>query len=236
MSLSSIVEVKPRKGYGESFVSFETMVDSDDAPVGPTPQELAEKKLEQVKAETVQLVAAANAKVEQIKKEAYAAGFAQGESEGRKAGQASFDEKIRLIAEQIVLLSGERQQVQKEYEADALTLIRVMVDKLTNHEVSVNPKVIEACLAKVMTYVIGQSKVVVHLNPEDFLTIKDVVMENPLFLEGAGRVELMEDLAISQGGCLLKTAFGEIDATLEHCKEQLDQAVAQAFLASLAEE
>ncbi len=234
--MSSIIEVKPKGGDGEDFVSFETMVETGDEPVGPTPLEIAEQQLCRVKQETTELVATTNADVERIRKEAYDAGFAEGEAEGRKVGQAAFDEKIALIAEQIITLADERQQVQQRYEADILTLVRSMVEKLVNHEVSVNPKVIEACLAKAMTYVVGQSKVMVHLNPDDFLIIKDVVMENPLFLKGAGRVELMEDLAISQGGCLLTTDFGEIDATLEHCKSHLDKAVGQAFLAALSEE
>ncbi len=236
MSLSSIVEVKPPKGGEQDFVSYETLVNGEEeAAAGPTPLELAQAELVRVQDEATQLVVEAEAKVEQIKKEAYDAGFAKGEEAGRLAGQAAFDEKLTALAEQIVKLAGEQSRVQKENEAELLLLIRAMVDKLVNHEVSVNHKVIEACLAKAMSYVVGQSKVVVHLNPEDFLTIKDVVMENPLFLEGAGRVELMEDLAVNQGGCLLKTAFGEIDATLDQRRLKLEQIVEQAFLSALSE-
>jgi flagellar assembly protein FliH len=235
MSLSSIVEIKPPKNDGRDFVSFETMVGEDDVAAGPTPLEVAQSELEEVQAECERLVADANAKVERIKKEAHDQGFAQGEAAGKAAGEASYDEKLALLARQVVALSNEQKRVYQENEAQLLPLIRAMVEKLVNHEVSVNHKVIETCLAKAMEVVVGQSKVVVHLNPDDFLTIKDVVMEDPLFLEGAGRVELMEDLAVSQGGCLLVTEFGEIDATLDHRKAQLDQAVEQAFLAALAE-
>lgn len=235
MSLSSIVEVKPPKNDGRDFVSFETMVGDNDVAAGPTPLEVAQSELEEVQAECERLLAEANAEVERIKKEAHDQGFAQGEQEGLKTGEASFNAKLATLADQIAALAKEQERVYQENEAQLLPLIRAMVEKLVNHEVSVNHKVIEACLAKAMDAVVGQSKVVVHLNPDDFLTIKDVVMENPLFLEGAGRVELMEDLAVSQGGCLLVTEFGEIDATLEHRKAKLDQAVEQAFLAALSE-
>lgn len=233
--MSSIVEVKPPKNDGRDFVSFEAMVGTKEEAEGPTPLEVAQAELERVQAETAAMVAAAKGEVEQIKQEAYDLGFAKGQEEGKLAGQASFDGQVATLAKQIVEFATEQERVLKENEAELLSLIRAMVDKLVNHEVSVNHKVIEACLAKAMGYVVGQSKVVVHLNPEDFLTIKDVVMENPLFLEGAGRVELMEDLAVNQGGCVLKTAFGEIDATLESCREKLDHAVEQAFLAALSE-
>ncbi len=233
--MSSIVEMKDLIGDDTHFVSFESLVEGGEETVEPTPLELAQTELQRVQDETAQLIAKARAEVEQIKKEAHDAGFAKGEEEGLRAGKAVFDEKVAAMAQQILLLAGERERVQKENEAELLTLIRAMVAKLVNHEVSVNHKVIEKCLANAMTYVVGQSKVIVHLNPEDFLTIKDVVMEDPLFLKGAGRVELMEDLAVNQGGCLLTTEFGEIDATLDNCRDKLDRAVEQSFLAAFSE-
>ncbi len=235
MNLSSIIEIKEFKGSDSGFVSYESQFDSVEEVAGPTAIELAEDELQRVKRETAELIVSAKNEVEQIKKDAYEAGFSQGEAEGRTVGQGNFDEKIKQVAGQIIKLAGEQERINHENEASLLALINAMVDKLVHHEVSVNHKVIENCLTKAMTYVVGQSKVVVHLNPEDFLIIKDVVLENPLFLEGAGRVELVEDLTVSLGGCLLKTEFGEIDATLENCREQLDQAVEQAFLAALAE-
>lgn len=233
--MSSIIEVKPPKDDDRHFVSFETMVGTEEESVGPSPLELAQAEFERVEAETARLLAQTKAEVEQIKKEAYDLGFAQGQEEGLKVGQGAFAEKLAGLGEQIVGFAGELERLLRDNEAELLTLIRAMVEKLVNHEVSVNHKVIERCLAKAMTYVVGQSKVVVHLNPEDFLTIKEVVMENPLFIDSSGRVELMEDLAVSQGGCLLVTAFGEIDATLENRKAKIDLAVEQAFLAALAE-
>ncbi len=233
--MSSIVEVKPPKDDDRHFVSFETMVGAEEEAVVPAPLKLAQAELERVEVETAKRITQAKSEVEQIKKEAYDLGFAKGQEEGLKAGQSSFDEKLAGLAGQIGSLAGELERLLRDNEAELLSLIRAMVEKLVNHEVSVNHKVIEGCLAKAMTYVVGQSKVVVHLNPEDFLTIKEVVMENPLFLDSSGRVELMEDLAVSQGGCLLVTTFGEIDATLENRKAKLDQAVEQAFLAALSE-
>ena len=109
------------------------------------------------------------------------------------------------------------------------------MDRLVNHEVSVNHLVIEKCLHKALHYVVAKSSVIVHLHPDDFQRIKDASLDDPNFLQGADNIELMEDLTISQGGCLLETDFGTIDARLENCKEQLNQAIEQSFLAALAE-
>jgi flagellar assembly protein FliH len=111
-----------------------------------------------------------------------------------------------------------------------------MVDRLVNHEVSVNPRVIQACFREAMEFVVENSVVQVHLHSEDFHRIKEASLENPTMIAGKSRVELVDDPNISQGGCLLKTDFGEIDATLESCREKLYEAFDRAFLAALAED
>ncbi|HSR37135.1 MAG TPA: FliH/SctL family protein, partial [Desulfurivibrionaceae bacterium] len=107
-------------------------------------------------------------------------------------------------------------------------------DRLVHHEISVNPLVIQACLQQAMTFVVENSLVKVHLHSDDLHRIKEISLENPALFEGKNRVQLVEDPAIGQGGCLLKTSFGEIDATIEGGKAKLYEAVEQAFLAALA--
>jgi flagellar assembly protein FliH len=111
----------------------------------------------------------------------------------------------------------------------------MMVDKLVDHEVSVNPLVISACLKKALTYVVENSSVKVHLNDTDFSKIKEASLENPDILQGFSQLELIEDQSVTVGGCLLETEFGEIDATIENRKEKLFEAIGRFFSQSLSE-
>lgn len=237
--MSNIVEFKDLQVLDgeEDFVSYESLMagEVEDVEEGPDLLDIARQELAQSKAEAQSIVSEAEARVEQLEKAAYDKGFQKGEAEGRKVGEEALAEKISHASQVIVAVKGERQRICFRYKKDILALVLAMVEQLVNHEVSVNHRVIEKCLHKALGFVVDNSQVVARLHPEDFLRIKDEVMENPLFLDKAGRVELMEDPAISQGGCLLETTFGEIDATLENCKEKLVQAVEQSFLAALAE-
>lgn len=237
--MSSIVEFKDLKELNdeEDFVSYESLMDDDEEEVdeGPDLLEIARQELEQTKIEADRLVQEAEARVEQLEKEAYDKGFQKGEAEGRVVGEEALSGKINQASQLIVALKAERQRICSLYEKDILALVIAMVEHLVNHEVSVNHLVIEKCLHKALGFVVDNSQVVAHLHPDDFLRIKDAVVEDPLFLDNAERVELMEDPATSQGGCLLETTFGEIDTTLENCKEKLFKAVEQSFLAALSE-
>jgi len=83
MSLSSIIEMKDLKGDDSAFVSFESQLDNADEVAGPSVEEVAQSQLQKTKDETAALIASAKAEVEQIKKDAYDTGFAQGEEEDR---------------------------------------------------------------------------------------------------------------------------------------------------------
>jgi flagellar assembly protein FliH len=74
----------------------------------------------------------------------------------------------------------------------------------------------------------------VHLHSDDFQHIKEITLEDPSLLQGARRFELIDDPAVNRGGCLLQTDFGEIDATLDTCRERLFALVDQAFQDALA--
>lgn len=238
--MSSIVEFKDFKvpDDEENFVSYESMMEEEDeeeVDPGPDLHELARQELATATAEAARLVKEAEARVAKLEQEARDRGFAKGEAEGRRVGEEALAATIKQAGQVILAAKAERRRISALYEKDILALVLAMVEHLVNHEVSVNHRVIEQCLRKTMGFVVDNSQVVVHLHPDDFLRIRDAVVENPLFLENAERVELMEDPAISQGGCLLKTTFGEIDARLEHCKEKLYKAVELSFLAALAE-
>lgn len=237
--MSSIVEFKDLQMLDDEddFVSYESLMGEKEEEIeqGPDLLEIARQQLEVSKAEGQRLIQAAEARVAQLEKEAYEKGFLKGEAEGRLVGEQALDEKISQAAQVIAAVKAERQRICALYEKDIFTLVVAMVEQLVHHEVSVNHRVIEKCLHKALGFVVDNSQVVVHLHPEDFLRIKDAVVEDPLFIAQVDRVELMEDPATSQGGCLLETTFGEIDVTLENCKEKLLKAVERSFLAALSE-
>ena len=191
-----------------------------------------ERELARQQAE--EIVRQAQAEAGRIEQEARDRGFAEGEAAGRAAGRAEYEARVRELGSFLETLQQQRAEVYGRYQREILAIIDTMVDRLVHHEVSVNPLVIQACLKEAMAFVVENSLVKIHLHSEDLHRVKEISLENPTLFEGKNRVQLVEDPAISQGGCLLKTSFGEIDATLEGCRAKLSEAVEQAFLAALA--
>jgi len=218
----------------EDFLSFEDFwqvkpgsAEAKRLEKPKTPQEIAME-------EAVEIVRKAGDQAEKLKQDAYAEGLAKGEAEGKAAGLAQYEQRLQEFAALLTALDGEREALLRQHQESMLALITTMVDRLVYHEVSVNPLVIQACLQKAMEFVVENSTVQIHLHSDDFGRLKKASLENSRLIEGKNRIQLVEDPNIAEGGCFLKTDFGEIDATLENCKTRLYAAVEQAFFAAMA--
>jgi len=219
----------------EEFLSYDDFWRQQSATGGAikkverrkTPQEIAA-------AEAEALLSSAREEAAKVMQDAYDQGFAEGEAAGLAKAKGEYQERIAKLGSLLSALDGQRADVLRQHEEHLLELIKTMVDRLVNHEVSVNPLVIKACLQKAMDYVVENSTVQVHLHADDFNRIKKISLDDPSLLAGKNRVQLVEDPQIGVGGCFLKTDFGEIDATLEQSRARLFAVVEKAFSAALA--
>jgi len=212
---------------GGGFHPLASMWQSDDEELVSVLSKLEIEKenlrhqTEAMKAETAAMVAAAQARVAQIEKDAFDKGFAEGKSDGL----AQEKTRIAQIDTLLATIEQDRQRLYAQYEADILSLIKAMVDRVLFHEVTVNPQAIEVCLKTALAYVVENSTIVIRLHGQDLEQLKQAAMERPEILAGYKKIELAEDPTIALGGCVLDTGFGEIDATLDSRKEKVFAAI-----------
>jgi len=191
---------------------------------------------EEIRQRGEEIIRAANEEAVKISEEAYRKGFAEGEAAGLAAGKKSFDDEFERIEVLFAAMENQLTATNKLYEEELLVLVTTMVERLVNHEVSTNSRVIQACLKRALAFVVEKSVARVHLHPDDFGRIREASLNDPSLLEGKHRIELMEDSSITEGGCFLETDFGDVDATLEHGREKLYDAVDKAFRTAIVED
>ncbi|MDZ7641957.1 MAG: FliH/SctL family protein [Desulfurivibrio sp.] len=194
----------------------------------PDPRETARR-------EAAEIIEQAQSEAAQLKETARQEGRAEGERQGRKEGKKEYAQRLAKLDQVLKTLDGQRGAIIERYRQELLTLVTTLSDRLVHHEVSTNPAVIERCFRDAMAYVVENSLVKVHLNPDDFHRLKEAGLADPTLFGGKNRIQLLEDPAIAAGGCLLKSDFGEVDATLDSARDKLYQAVDQAFQAALGQ-
>lgn len=228
---------------GEEFVSFADFWQKVGEPTGgqredgepaaaapPRPRDPREI----ARQEAAEILSQAGEEAARLQREAREKGKAQGEKEGRAKVEKEYAARIRQLEQVAAGLRDLRRELFDRYQEELLALVKSVSERLVRHEVSVNPLVIRACFREAMGFVVENSLVKAHLSPDDFHHLKEAGLADPSLFEGKNRVQLVEDPTVSAGGCLLKSSFGEIDATLENGRERLYEAVDRAFMAALA--
>ncbi len=248
MSLSNVIKIDPAHvGQNEiliapsagleelnqdEFCTLDSLWQSSDTKFTDAMSRL-QAETEKARRDSEEMVARAQAQVAEIEKKAYDKGFAAGHDEALKLGAEETKNKAKQIEELLQTISKDRRELYEKYQEDLFALMKMMLERVLFHEVSVNPKIIQACLKAALGYVVENSNVTVHLHANDLNRLKDIGFDDPDLMAGIKQLELTEDPAISEGGCLLETGFGEIDATLESRRDRLSKAIEVTFMQAL---
>ncbi|MCP1675603.1 flagellar assembly protein FliH [Natronocella acetinitrilica] len=161
---------------------------------------------------------------EQGREEGYRAGLEQAQQEARnQAEQADADYRQRVTQLDGVLDALARpldqldEQVIEQLSQLALTAARHVVRR----ELQTQPGEVMAVVREAVAALpLSAQNVRVHVNPEDFRFLGDRLGDSHADA-GERAWRLVEDAAISRGGCTVRSDASFIDATVEHRLNQL---------------
>jgi len=153
-----------------------------------------------------------------LEREAFTKGYAQ--PAGLEAGGKRAEAMLRRVAQTIEELGGLRQTLIQETEREMVQLALTLARRVVHREVTLDPE-LAAALAHVALERLGMNTpATIRLNPEDYT----IVAQDPTRW-GGQTVTVVPDPAISRGGCLVESAFGSVDATIERQFDELSRAL-----------
>ena len=145
-------------------------------------------------------------------------------SEGLREGINQEKNKLSMAMESVAKLIKDLKILKNEFlknsEKDIIDLIFLIAEKVVHREVSTNKNIIMHVLRDTVKNVNDREGVKIRLNPRDYNYIMELW---PDFLDKFCDMEntlIEEDEEIGQGGAVVETHSGEIDARLDH---QLDK-------------
>lgn len=143
----------------------------------------------------------------------------------RAEAYRSGTEKAVTEFEQMLLDVREiRERVWRETEQDLLRLSIRLTEKILGREIQSDKTAVADIVATALQNARQQEKLTVRVNPSDLPTIEKEI-EN---LSRSGRSQFMDFIAdprVSEGGCLIESEVGTIDARLETQLRVLERAL-----------
>jgi flagellar assembly protein FliH len=151
-------------------------------------------------------------------------GLVEGREEGRAAGR---DEALAQYNEQLQALTGAWSEAIQRWEddrhamllaarEDVLAFALAMARKIVLRIASVDEKVIADQLAETLSLLTRPSSVSIVINPADRPLVEEVLPALLRQLAQCEHADIVEDESVTRGGCIVRTAAGSIDATIEN--------------------
>ncbi|MGY3942345.1 HrpE/YscL family type III secretion apparatus protein [Aeromonas tecta] len=169
------------------------------------------------------LVEAARAQAADIVQEARAV-YEQQKTLGWQAGVES------ARCEQAVLVHQTQLQCQEYYRTVERQMSEVVLQAVRKilhdyDQVALTLKVVREALSLVS----NQKQVTIRVHPDQVQAVRDQIAKVHKDFPEIGYLEISADARLDQGGCILETEVGIIDASLDGQLEALSRAMAEAF-------
>ena len=136
--------------------------------------------------------------------------------EGYQQGLAQAVEDLAQIREALNAFVGAPQEVFDYIAPEILEISVDIAQKIIKKEVSQNPEIVLEKITEILkTLPKEEPKVTIRVNPMQVSIAKQAI---PDMLEAAGldtKIVVLQDEAVTEGGCIVTTNNGVIDATIE---------------------
>lgn len=188
-------------------------------------------------AKAARIIAEAQAKSESLadqlhdeaRKQGYADGLEQGISEGHEQGRA---QALAEAAEQLRQLTAAWSQVASDWESQRIDMEREArqaviefalsaAEKIVHRVIEVDESVVVDQAAQALSMVLSSHDANVRIHPVDRPMLEDALPQLLKELSNLKHISLVEDEAITPGGCVVTFGQGRIDATIERQLQRL---------------
>lgn len=179
----------------------------------------ANEYLEMVRGEAAKIVQEAHRQAEQVRRQAEAAGRKAAE----EAAHQVLDQKIGLrmgtlmpALEQLVAqLNDTKAEWLRRWEQSAVAVAAAIAERIIRRELEQRPEISLDWVRESLRMAAGAADITVHLNPDDHEHLGGQVARLAQTIAQLAPTDIIADPAISAGGSLVTTRYGQIDQQLE---------------------
>jgi len=173
-----------------------------------------------------EIVAAARAEAERIRREAFESGYAEGREEGVRQGGSEIETALSFLKRLAADLAEQEQQALKQLEPELIKLAVAVAKKIIGKEMSVDREIVKRCIARAIEKIVEREKLVVYVHPADMPVVLEYKENLIEMFDGIKTIEVVaSENGISPGGCTVETelvrANGQIEAQLDEVLQGL---------------
>lgn len=156
-------------------------------------------------------------------------GLRRGYEEGMARAREEVSERAREFLRVLDGISASVREAQEELlsqvEVKVVRILEVLLSKLLRREVELDREVIVRLLKEVFSRLSDRDEVVVYLSPRDFKVFEEGRSQFADFLREIKSFKVVLDEHVEDGGCVVETRLGVVDARVRSQLERLSSVV-----------
>lgn len=170
-------------------------------------------------------------RLKEVQEVAYQEAYQLGLDEGRKEAFKKSSEEIARRVQAFDALTNSITNLKKDLmqfnESHLVKLAFHMASRLAHSEIKANPDLIVEVMRKAVEHAQIEEEIKVQVNPAQFDFWETLKKETGREYEFLKKVNFVPVEGISEGGCILETNYGEIDARFEERVNKLWETIAE---------
>lgn len=155
-------------------------------------------------------------------------GRRQGYESCRAEMEGEVREKVASFVSMLDDLMVQKKRLLTESEAAVVKLSCEIARRIVGQTAEINEEMILGVVHNALGHLVDKQKVTIRVNPADAKALRDKSDE---WAEAAGAgstVEIVEDVRIKRGGCLIEGESGSVEAQLDRQVEMIEKALVEA--------
>jgi flagellar biosynthesis/type III secretory pathway protein FliH len=165
--------------------------------------------------EAESLLAAAEAEAERVREQARLDGYHAGHQQAMLELQQQLEPAAQAIGVALNGIQEARHVAADHVEAHAVDLALMLAEKIVGGAIAVQPERVVDVVRGALRLLSDREGVVVVVNPDDFEIVQAAHDDLARSAGGFSALDVQSDRRVHRGGAIVRTAVGEIDATLE---------------------
>jgi flagellar assembly protein FliH len=175
------------------------------------------------------MVAQAAVEAEQLREQARVEGYAEGHRAGHADGAAEVARAVSAFGEAARGVESLRAEVVEAVERDAIELALELAGKILGGTLQVRKELVLDVARGALRRVSERRKIAVLVNPADLDTMRSAISELTAPGSGVEICDLQSDERVAIAGAIVRTAEGEVDASVATQLERAREVVAASL-------
>lgn len=161
--------------------------------------------------------------------EAYQLGLDEGRKEAFQQAALDIESRLKKMDTLLTAITNLKMELIQQNESHLVQLAFHMASRIAHAEVKADPAVITQVIKDALQMAQIEEEVIVHVSPLQIEFLETLKAEGKREFEFLKKVKMEPSDSVSEGGCVIQTNYGEIDARFEERVNKLWAAISESL-------